>query len=291
MPGPQARNACRVRRLVAGLLLGCALPCLALEPPQTEDEPPRIKAPLEQAWAAESGEGYTQDIRLALMLYCHAGVSGSPEGYYRIGRIYVEGPPGLRDEAKANGYFAIAAQLGHERAAARIDGVQAMAIELDNCAGFERETGGTRFDLARYVGGLARYKQPIAELIRSEARRQNVPIPLVLAIACVESNLDPRAVSPKNAQGIMQLIPDTQRRFGVTLPFDPEQNIRGGIRYIKWLLGRFDGNVAHAAAAYNAGEGAVQRYRGIPPYAETQAYVKRVLFYSGLGDGLARPPK
>jgi soluble lytic murein transglycosylase-like protein len=83
-------------------------------------------------------------------------------------------------------------------------------------------------------------------------------------------------VSPKNAQGLMQLIPETAERFNVRKPFDPEQNIRGGMAYLRWLLAYFKGNVALVAAAYNAGEGAVNRYAGVPPYAETKGYVRRI---------------
>jgi hypothetical protein len=274
----------------AGLLLCFSVRALALDSPQLEDEPPRNRALLEQAWSAESGEGYSQDIYLALMLYCHAGLYGSSEGYYRIGRVYAYGPSELRDEEKARGYFALASQLGHEHAAILLDDTPAVVPVLDDCTGFEGNVSGRRFDLTRYIAGLPSHKQPIAELIRSEAHRQHIPVSLALAVACAESNLDAHAVSPRNAQGVMQLIPDTQQRFGVTHPFDAQQNIRGGVRYLKWLLAKFDGNISHAVAAYNAGEGTVHRYRGIPPFAETRAYVRRVLFFSGLGDGLARRP-
>ena len=111
---------------------------------------------------------------------------------------------------------------------------------------------------------------------------------MALAIALAESNLDANAVSPKNAQGVMQLIPDTQERFGVEKPFDPEQNIKGGLAYLKWLQNRFDGNLNLVAAAYNAGEGNVDRYGGIPPFPETQHYVRRVLNFSGMATTAGR---
>lgn len=282
-------NPVRTLALI-GLILCFATRSYALERPQTEDESPRIHALLEQAWSAESGEGYVQDNRLALLLYCHAGLSGSAEGYYRIGRIYLNGPSELRNEKKARGYLALAAQLGNERAATLLDNTQAVAIELHDCSEFEHDVSGHRFDLARYVAGLSSNKQLVAEVIRSEAGKQHMLVSLALAIACAESNLDARAVSPKNAQGVMQLIPDTQQRFGVTNPFDVRQNVRGGLRYLKWLLARFDGNIAHAVAAYNAGEGNVQLYRGVPPFAETRAYVTRVLFYAGLNNGARATP-
>jgi soluble lytic murein transglycosylase-like protein len=99
---------------------------------------------------------------------------------------------------------------------------------------------------------------------------------LVLAVIRAESNFDPFALSPKNAQGMMQLIPETAERFAVQNPFDPIQNMRGGMRYLRWLLSYFRGDVALTLAAYNAGEGAVDRHRGIPPYPETVSYVQRI---------------
>lgn len=80
----------------------------------------------------------------------------------------------------------------------------------------------------------------------------------------------------------MQLIPDTQDRFGVHRPFDPESNILGALNYLRWLMQRFGGDLALVAAAYNAGEGIVERYKGIPPYPETRQYVRRVFYFSGL---------
>lgn len=99
---------------------------------------------------------------------------------------------------------------------------------------------------------------------------------LVLAVIRAESNFDPTALSPKDARGLMQLIPATASRFGVTDVWDPLDNIKGGMAYLRWLLDHFDGDEALALAGYNAGEGAVRRYRGIPPYAETRNYVKKI---------------
>jgi soluble lytic murein transglycosylase-like protein len=117
----------------------------------------------------------------------------------------------------------------------------------------------------------------IAEIVRKHAPEFRLSPRLVLAVIRAESNFDVQAVSPKNAQGLMQLIPDTAARFNVRKPFDPVQNIRGGMAYLRWLLAYYRGDVALVAAAYNAGEKAVDRYRGIPPYAETRDYVKRIL--------------
>ena len=100
---------------------------------------------------------------------------------------------------------------------------------------------------------------------------------LVRAVIVVESNFDPRCVSNKGARGLMQLMPETAKRYGVRDIFDVEQNIRGGIRYLADLLEMFPNDVSRALAAYNAGEGAVLRTGGIPPYEETTTYVKRAL--------------
>ncbi|MEY4413576.1 MAG: hypothetical protein RIQ53_869 [Pseudomonadota bacterium] len=117
----------------------------------------------------------------------------------------------------------------------------------------------------------------IVEFVRLVAPEYRLSPQLVLAIMATESGFRAGAISPKNAQGLMQLIPETAARFGVRNPLDPAQNIRGGMAYLRWLLARFEGDVALAAAAYNAGEGAVERYLGVPPYAETLAYVAKVL--------------
>jgi hypothetical protein len=109
------------------------------------------------------------------------------------------------------------------------------------------------------------------------ARRHGLEPALVLAVARVESGLHPDAVSPKGAQGLMQLMPKTAASLGVEDPFDPTQNLDGGARHLGSLLQRYDGDVAKALAAYNAGEGAVARHRGVPPYRETRNYVKSVL--------------
>ena len=114
-------------------------------------------------------------------------------------------------------------------------------------------------------------------MIRSASDRYGVDPRLVEAIIAVESAFDPGAVSPKGAMGLMQLMPETADRYAVQNPFDPLQNISGGIRYLRDLLSRFHGNLRLALAAYNAGETAVNMYQGVPPYRETRTYVKRVL--------------
>ena len=112
--------------------------------------------------------------------------------------------------------------------------------------------------------------------IRAAAREHGVDEAIVRAIIHAESAFNPNALSRVGAQGLMQLMPATASRFGVANPFDAAQNIRGGVQYLAWLLKRFNGNLTLAAAGYNAGEGAVDKYGGVPPYSETQRYVQRV---------------
>lgn len=122
-------------------------------------------------------------------------------------------------------------------------------------------------------GRFSRYD----EFIVQAATLYQIPVALVRAVIQVESNFDPRAVSPVGAQGLMQLMPYTAERMLVTDIQDPRQNIFGGTRYLRILANMFNGDIHLTVAAYNAGEGAVIRYGGIPPYEETQHYVVKVL--------------
>jgi len=112
--------------------------------------------------------------------------------------------------------------------------------------------------------------------IAAAAREFGVEEAVVRAVIHAESAFNPAALSHAGAQGLMQLMPATARRFGVSDSFDAQQNIRGGTQYLAWLLRRYNGDLTLAAAGYNAGEGAVDRYKGVPPYSETQRYVQRV---------------
>ena len=116
---------------------------------------------------------------------------------------------------------------------------------------------------------------PYGEIIYREARRNDLSPELVAAMVHTESDFRPLLVSHKSAQGLMQIVPDTARLLGIANPFDPEQNIAAGTRYFRYLLDRFD-NETMALAAYNAGEGNVERFGGIPPFEETRSYVAKV---------------
>jgi soluble lytic murein transglycosylase-like protein len=122
----------------------------------------------------------------------------------------------------------------------------------------------------------AQQETQLKEIVNRIAVQEGVEIPLVQSVIRAESNYNPEAVSPKGAMGVMQLIPATAKRFGVSDAFDPEENIHGGVRYLKFLLDYYQGDYQKAIAAYNAGEAAVDKYQGVPPFAETQNYVVQV---------------
>ena len=134
--------------------------------------------------------------------------------------------------------------------------------------------------LQPYIRGLrGKESETFDQMIRQACRRHGVEFALVKAVIKAESAFDPSALSPAGARGLMQLMPDTASLHGVTDVHDPQGNIDGGVRHLRLLLDRFRGNLTLTVAAYNAGAEAVVRYHGVPPYAETQEYVQRVLRY------------
>jgi soluble lytic murein transglycosylase-like protein len=130
--------------------------------------------------------------------------------------------------------------------------------------------------VGKSLGGFSTGDALIDSYITESASRNGVDPLLIYSIMHRESSFRRLAVSPKGARGLMQLMPGTAVRFGVGNIFDPRQNIEGGTRYVRFLLDTFDGDVRLALAGYNAGEGAVMKYGGVPPYSETQEYVRRI---------------
>jgi hypothetical protein len=132
------------------------------------------------------------------------------------------------------------------------------------------------------AGSVAASRPPMARnairtLIDQAATRWGVPSQLAHALIAVESNFNPRAVSHKGAMGLMQLMPATAQMYGVRDPFDEQENLEAGMRHLRYLLDKFSRDVYRALAAYNAGEGAVRKYGAVPPYRETQSYVRRIV--------------
>jgi len=235
------------------------------------------------AWGRryESGVGIPQDTKKALRLYCKAARNGDVEAKFRLGQIYAFGRGIEHDRELAAAWFYQAAQ-GRERKADTMLKILKVSGKPKRRADCPLGLGsGTRVASRPHPAS-----GEVARMIRSMAPRYRLDPNLVLAVVEAESGFNPKALSPKNAQGLMQLIPETAERFGVRDVWDPEQNLRGGMAYLRWLLDRFEGDVKLALAGYNAGENAVERHGGVPPYQETQSYVKRIMRRLGAGDDL-----
>jgi soluble lytic murein transglycosylase-like protein len=164
----------------------------------------------------------------------------------------------------------------HRRAQRTTDALGCATLSSDAAAG---RVEPSWVDASRYL-----------RLVHETASRHGVDPDLVVAVIRVESEFNPRAVSPKGAEGLMQLMPTTARVLGVRNTFDPRQNVEGGVRHLRYLMDRYPGRPTLALAAYNAGEWAVNQHRGVPPYPETRHYVRRVLALRGQSAGLTDAP-
>jgi soluble lytic murein transglycosylase-like protein len=313
---PRATLRCRVLRLAAWLALGLAAPVgaqglpadaqladglqalpaplVAPKPPQSLVVPSQVLRWRQEAQALEHGEnGMPRDPARAATLYCQAAQHGDAEAQFSLAWMLTNGRGIERDDAQAAHLFLAAAEQGMPQAQRMMQSLgtprgepppclQPMAVQLPappappGLAANQPRRAATPLLLPE-PPLPANAPEPIVNFVKLVAPDFKLLPQLVLAIINTESAFNPNAVSPKNAQGLMQLIPDTAARFKVRNILDPAQNIRGGMAYLRWLMAYYQGNVVLVAAAYNAGEGAVNRYRGVPPYAETLNYVRRVL--------------
>ena len=251
------------------------------------DEAPGIRSLLARAGNYEADADNAESAWGAAAIYCEASRLGSIEAQYRLGMLYAFGKGVPANKALAAALFSLASHQGHYEAEKMLDTINFTSSELPACVTSETpperpprvvraEEKPDGANLDRHLAILPDAKRWIVELVDTLAKWYDVDPRLVLAIIAVESNFEVKARSPKAAMGLMQLIPDTAERFNIRNAFDATQNIKGGIRYLRWLLSYYQGNIALVAAAYNAGEKAVDRYRGIPPYPETREYVQRV---------------
>jgi soluble lytic murein transglycosylase-like protein len=259
-----------------------------------------------EAKALEYGDGLPRDPVRAAQLYCRAARYGDAESQYNLAWMLTNARGIERDDAQAAHLFAAAAEQGLPQA---LNMARAMGTPQGDPPACLRQpeadplTAGAPATAppsplsapqmqprqppapptrAQALASLPKPPPPpnappqIVNFVQLVAPEYQLEPWLVLAIMATESNFDPGALSPKNAMGLMQLIPETASRFGVRNALDPTQNIRGGMAYLRWLLSYFEGDITLTLAAYNAGEGAVERYRGVPPYAETRNYVRRI---------------
>ena len=279
---PGIRPSLGIRWLAAG---ACALATGGIAAQETPYAPTIDVASnlVSQAVAYEHGEGVPKDPIRAAALYCDAARSGDAEAQFSLGWMYANGRGIARDDAVAGSLFALAAEQGHAAARKALQFIRDAESRLPDCM-LPDEPVISEAAPAAVVdpfADLPPQKQKIAELVNTLAPGYTVAPRLALAVITVESNFDPNARSPKDARGLMQLIPETASRFRVRNAFDIRDNVRGGLAYLRWLLSYYRGEVALAAAAYNAGEAVVDKYRGVPPYPETRSYVQRVLALFG----------
>jgi soluble lytic murein transglycosylase-like protein len=266
------------------------------------DEPPALRRLMQQASDLESAADMDDNAWQAAVLYCQAARWGSTEGQYRLAMHYAfgQGVPESRPFAAA--LFSLAALQGHAQANQMLDSIELTSVELPACVTHAQLPEKAPAPIApsaqlnpaseasplidRYLLSLATHKRWLIPLTTTLSAWYALDPKLVLSIIAVESNFETGAQSPKAAMGLMQLIPDTAERFNVRNAYDATQNLRGGMRYLRWLLSYYRGNIVYALAAYNAGEKRVDRYQGVPPVPETRAYVRRVIgLYGGARHG------
>ena len=266
------------------------------------DEPPAVRKMLLQANELEQASKVADGPWQAAVLYCEASRLGSIEGQYRLGVLYAFGIGVPRSRQLAASLFSQAAWQGHEEAGKMLDSIQLSSAEMPACvtqaklpekapapvfAGLPADVvPGETPAIDRFLQSLPAQKRWVIPLATSLSAWYSLDPRLVLSVIAVESNFQTGAQSPKAAMGLMQLIPDTAERFNVRNAYNATQNMRGGMAYLRWLLSYYRGDIAYVLAAYNGGERRVDRHRGVPPIAETQAYVRKVMhLYGGTRHG------
>jgi TPR repeat protein len=275
------------RTLLCCSIFICTLSVAASRPelPAGAENGQKLDALMRKAAGYEASAESPRDYWQAAALYCKASRLGNTEAQYRLGMLYAFGEGLPENKAYAASLFSMASNQGHAKAYDMLETVNYTSSELPACVTSEEppekphhldSTDGGHTVIDRYLESVPSNKLWIIDLVNKMSGWYGIDPKFVLSIIIMESNFGIKAQSPKKAMGLMQLIPATAERFNVKNAFDASQNIKGGIRYLRWLLSYYRGNIELVAAAYNAGEKAVDRYFGIPPYPETREYVKRV---------------
>ncbi|MEO8739668.1 MAG: transglycosylase SLT domain-containing protein [Casimicrobiaceae bacterium] len=262
-------------RLVVGALLLATDVFAAADPASSVTAAPALMA---RALAYEHGEGVPKDQPKAAELYCDAARAGDADAMFNLGWMYANGRGVTRDDALAAAMFARSAQAGHTQARRMLDVVGEDRGVIPDCMRPPEPEPPAEPVVVEPdpFADLSPAKKKIADMVAKVAPRFTVSTQLALAVIAAESNFDPGARSHKDARGLMQLIPATALRFKVRNSLDATENVQGGLAYLRWLLAYYEGEVSLVVAAYNAGEAAVDKYKGVPPYAETRDYVRRV---------------
>lgn len=264
-------------RRTAAALVGCVAAALGgVASAQDARLLAAVEAPLAASAPALSETGpalIARNSPQAVAQLCHMARRGDAESQYQLAWVFTHGKGDDRRDDWAAYLFYAAASGGHDEARRMLQSMTWPAAEVPACM-MRAETPPKPAADAPTVAVKA--PPHIEQMVQRLAPQFRVDPKLALSIIAVESNFDSYAVSRSSAMGLMQLIPQTARRFGVRNAFDAQQNLRGGLAYLRWLLAYYEGDVSLVAAAYNAGEGAVDRHRGVPPFEETREYVRRV---------------
>ena len=278
------RSACQALLALALLLYAVTVrgttPILDWQVLLADPDPEEL---MELASQYEHAIGYRRDYGRARQLYCAAARLGYLPAQTRLAWMYANGLGAPRDTDLAAAWMEVVAANGD--------------LQARKFLAFVGEPGVTRKPRCTYESRFDAYavatipgkdwdagvniaspeRKQIAAWVRALAPDYGLDPNLILAIIQTESNFNPRARSPANAQGLMQLIPATAARFGVRDRTNPVQNLHGGMAYMRWLLSFFQGDLKLSLAGYNAGEHAVEKYLGVPPYRETQNYIRKVM--------------
>jgi TPR repeat protein len=262
------------------------------------DVPKPIKNPhsllVEMAFKFGKPGGKVSSYQEVYEQYCLAAREGDADAQYAMGWIYEHGKGIAKDVQMAHTFYSMAAEQQHSLALEAISETTVVKLDGDKLSDLpkcmqpdpviviekpiQNEIAPVVEEnpISEKTAFLFMSQKRIYQIVNKVATKHKIDPNLVMTFIAIESGFDPNATSIRNAQGLMQLIPETAARFGVKDAYKPEDNIKGGVAYLNWLLAYYQGNVELVAAAYNAGEKAVDRYKGVPPYEETKRYVKKI---------------